>query len=110
MHIRYLAMVLVTSLALAPVSLAAAAPPGIHCGAGLRERYSTRALRRMRTFLQLRLFQARRERIARAAQVLAHHESPDVLLRLPDDAAILAQGAGTPQMKHLSLNDATTCW
>jgi hypothetical protein len=101
-------MLLVTSLALTPV--AAADPGRTQCGTSLRERYSSRALRRMRTYLQLRLLQARRERIALAAAVLARHGSPDELLRLPDDAAVLAQGNGDPRLKHLSPKDATSCW
>jgi hypothetical protein len=107
MHHRYLVMVLVTSLALVPV---AATPPPPHCGVSLRDRYSPRALRRMRAELQLRLLQAKRRRIALAGAVLAHHGSPDVLLGLPDDAAILAQGTGDPRLKHLAIEDATTCW
>lgn len=108
MHLRYRTAVLVTSLALA--LLGAAGPVHMRCGVDLRERYSPRALRHLRTILQLRLLEARRERMVTAYGILARHESPDLLLRMPDDAAVLAQGGSDGRLKHLSLKDATICW
>jgi hypothetical protein len=108
MHLRYRTLVLVTSLTLALVGATPAPAP--RCGADLRLRYSARALRHLRVILQLRLLEARRDRIVAAAAVLAHRGSPDALLRMPDDAAVLAQGSSDVRMKHLSLKDATTCW
>jgi hypothetical protein len=109
MPLRYRAVVLVTSLTLTLLGAAAPAPQP-HCGTDLRLHYSPRALRHLRAALQLRVLEARRDRIAAASAILARHGSPDVLLRMPDDAAILAQGSGDVRMKHLSLKDATLCW
>jgi hypothetical protein len=107
MSIRYLTIVFVTSLVLSPGNAPGAAP---HCGADLRAFYSPRALRHMRTLLQLRLYEERRRRLQQLVQMLARHASVDEMLRLPDDAAALSQGTQPKQMKHLSLPAATTCW
>ena len=108
MDVRYLALVLVTSLCLG--SATAGPPANRHCGEDQRARYSARALRRLRTELQLRLLEERRRRIQLAYQILARHGNPAELLHLPDDAAIFAQGAVDARMKHLPMQDATTCW
>jgi hypothetical protein len=64
----------------------------------------------MRVLLQLRLLQARRDRIALARSIISHRITIDQALHVPDDATVLAQGNAGPRLKHLSLRGATTCW
>jgi hypothetical protein len=107
---RYLVRVALTSLALC-AALAAASPPPPQslpsCPPALRERYSPRALRRIRALLQLRILEARRARLALAHAAIAHQVTIDALLAAPDDAAVLMQGSGDIQLKHFHLDGAT---
>jgi hypothetical protein len=67
-------------------------------------------LRRLRTELQLRLLEARKERARLADAVIARRTSVDALLSAPDDAALLRQGALDAYLKHFMPDPATTCW
>jgi hypothetical protein len=112
MHNRYLVRVILTSLVLLP-ALAAVAPadaPPPRCSAPLRELYSPRALRRLRTMLQLRVLEARRRRLALAQAVIERRATIDQLLAAPDDATILEQGPSGARLKHLSIRRTSYCW
>ncbi|HTU69282.1 MAG TPA: hypothetical protein VMF11_03085 [Candidatus Baltobacteraceae bacterium] len=108
---RYLVRVVLTSLALA-ASLAAAAPaptftPGA-CSGVRTQLYSARALRRLRTLLQLRLLEARRRRLAAVQAAIEHRATIDQLLALPDDAAVV-EGSDDPRLKHLRIASTSKC-
>ena len=98
---RYLARVALTSLAL---SMTIAAAPPSACP------YAPRVLRHIRAALTLRILEARRARLAAAAGAIQHRITIDQLLALPDDAAVLAQGAKDSRLKHFHARGASTCW
>jgi hypothetical protein len=106
---RYLARVALTSLALCAALTAASPPPQLlpSCPPALRERYSPRALRRIRSLLQLRILEARRARLALAQAAMTHQVTIDQLLAAPDDAAVLMQGSGDMHLKHFHLDGTT---
>jgi len=109
---RYLVRVALTSLVLV-AGLAAGAPPPTpapSCPPPLRDRYSARALRRLRVLLQLQILEARRDRLALAQSAIAHHVPIDRILSAPDDAAVLLQESGDAHLKHFHLKAASTCW
>ena len=97
MIIGYLAQVVLTSLTARPCS---PAPPPL---------YSPRALHRVRTELALALWQARRARLDAARATILGRLPVDVLLGLPDDSTVIAQGPHDAHLKHLSQRTATTC-
>jgi hypothetical protein len=109
---RYLARVVLTSLTLtatlATASPTPMAPPS--CPPALRDRYSPRALRRLRALLQLRILEARRERLALVQGAIVHQESIDRILSAPDDATVLLQESGDARLKHFRLDGASKCW
>jgi hypothetical protein len=109
---RYLARVLVTSLTLwAALTAASPAPKALPlCAGALRERYSPRALRRIRALLRLGILQARRNRLALAQGAIAHQVTIDQLLSAPDDAAVLVQESGDTHLKHFHVDGASKCW
>lgn len=89
MHHRYLAAVLMTSLALAPASAATKVrkperlqkpPAATYSVDGL---YSARALRRAKLLLQFRLLELRKARLDRVRTIVETHGGIEDLLRLP---------------------------
>ena len=110
---RYLARVALTSLPLWAALTAAASPPPKAlplCPSALRERYSPRALRRIRALLQLAILQARRDRLALAQGAIAHQVTIDQILSAPDDATVLVQESGDVHLKHFHMDGASKCW
>jgi len=112
MRNRYLARVILTSLALSLTLCpsAAARTPGPACRAQLRELYAPRALRRLRAILELRVLEARRQRLALARAAVEHRATIAALLAAPDDSAVLAQGPNAADLKHLRIPRASNCW
>lgn len=101
---RYPARVALTSLALI-LALVGATPtprPQGSCPPDLRQWYAPRVLRRMRTTLQLRILEARRQRLALARAAILHRATIDQLLDQPEDAAIL-------DLKHLRSAGTSNC-
>ncbi len=109
---RYLVRVALTSLVLFGDLAVASVPPTAlpSCPPVLRDRYSPRALRRLRVLLQLRILEARRDRLALAQSAIAHQVSIDRILSAPDDAAVLLQESGDAHLKHFHLDGASKCW
>ena len=105
---RYRALVAVTSLAVI-MAHAGAAPRPIPSCVPRSALYSRKALRRMRTLLQLRLMElhAAQFRLARSAVV---HEIPvDALLQAPSSSRELAHEIEASKLKHLARLGATQC-
>jgi hypothetical protein len=112
MHNRYLARVILTSLALS-LAFCPAAPArtlGPACRVQLRDLYAPRALRRLRTILQMRVLEARRERLSLARAAIENRAAIDALLAAPDDAEVLAKGPNAADLKHLRIPRASNCW
>ena len=109
---RYLAGVALTSLTLwAALTAASPAPqPLPSCPPALRDRYSPRALRRIRSLLQLRILQARRDRLALAQGAVTHQVTIEQILAAPDDAAVLMQESGDMRLKHFHVDGARMSW
>lgn len=105
---RYRAAVAVTSLVLALALPGSAPRPSASC-APLAGLYSPRALRRMRTLLQIRLIELRAAQLQRARSAVVHEIPVDVLLRGPSASEELAQEVAAGKLKHLSLRGATNC-
>jgi hypothetical protein len=106
---RYLARVALTSLTLwAVLTAASPAPKALPlCPSALRERYSPRALRRIRALLQLAILQARRDRLALAQGAIAHQVTIEQILSSPDDATVLVQESGNTHLKHFHVDGAS---
>lgn len=108
---RYLARVALTSLTLIALAGASPAPKALpSCPPALRERYSPRVLRRIRALLQLRILEARRDRLALAQGAIAHQVTIEQILAAPDDATVLMQESGDMQLKHFHVDGASKCW
>ena len=97
----YRAGVALTSLVLATTLRTTAAPPDRPCLPS--EIYSTRALRHVRTLLQLRLLELRKERLALAAEVIERRISIDELLRETPPIGV----SKATKMKHSECPHAT---
>lgn len=60
--------------------------------------------------LQVRLLEARRDRLIAAEAAIEHRAGIDAILSQPDDAAVLAQGSNDARLKHLKLDGTSMCW
>ena len=111
MFIGYRARAALTSLALA-LSLAARQDAATLKGCRPPDPaiYSPQALRHMRTLLQLRLLESRKERLALVVRVIAHHVPVDTVLAELDRFPVFAQGAEAGGVKHSPGARATPCW
>jgi len=105
---RYRALVAVTSLVLALV-LPGAAPRPLPSCVPLAGLYSARALRRMRTLLQIRLIELRAAQLARARAVVVRATPADALLHAPTASEELAREVEAGKLKHLTRIGATNC-
>jgi len=108
MNNRYRALVAVTSLALA-LALTGATPRPMPTCAPVAGLYSARALRRMRSLLQMRLMELRLAQLQRARSAVVHALPVDALLQLPSPAKQLEQEVEAGKLKHLSRRGATNC-
>ena len=105
---RYRTLVAVTSLAFA-IALAGAAPRPIPSCAPLGALYSRKALRRIRTLLQLRLIELRAAQLRRARAVVVRAIPVDALLRAASSSQELAHEIEAGKLKHLARPGATIC-
>ncbi len=105
---RYRALVAVTSLALI-LALAGASPRPLPSCAPLVTLYSRKALRRMRTLLQLRLMELRAAQFRLARSAVVHEIPVDALLQAPSSSRELAHEIEASKLKHLPRLGATKC-
>ncbi len=106
MFFGYRTGVALTSLVLAATLRAAAAPPHPPCVA-VEHLYSARALRRMRTLLQLRLLELREQRLTIAEEVVRRQISVDELIR---GTSQRKGGREATKLKQSVCLHATTYW
>jgi hypothetical protein len=110
MFVRYLAKVALTSLALASLLGAGPAPVPSCPPGGPAELYSPRALRRLRTLLQLQALEARRDRLALVEAVIRHRMSVDDYLSETQAWYERHQGAPALTLKQNRRMRTINCW
>lgn len=109
MNVRYRNALTVTSLALT-LGLAAPSPAPRRTCVPLADLYSARALRRIRTTLQLELIRSRVKQLRLARAAVVGTLPAGALLSAPSASQLLAQDMVHVKLKHLPRTGTTQCW